>query len=830
MGKRFRSYARTFLTLMVIVTSVLLPCQTTYAGLGVHTRQPETEISSSEQYSEPHNLSIHTLEVAPQASCNDPHEPNNSFDQATSITYGAQVNADICPAGDEDFYTFNGAADDRIVADIDADVNDSALDSFLYLYDNAGNELARNDDYDGFDSRIVYRLPADGVYYLKVREYAHPREGGPDYFYTLSLERIPPPLPVVSKWTNVAPNPNGYIQAGEWSDAAVYDITVVRAKGERPRHAPEKERGETYIMEVRGEQVRASNEVRTEVVRLYVKNDATHLYLAIDNPNDTNFDELDQMGIYFDDNPLPSDGQWTNNFCGNPDGEGNFWVLPDDVYYREIVAGPDYCQEVTSPEGVAGTVGSQSGHSQAEVTIDLTTSALRASPGDAIGMYLYIFNGATWTYDGWWPASAVWYLPASYGILQLARPCPTLEAPQLLAPADDASVGATPYFDWSDVVNATAYRIQVDNDADFSTPVISTTVTTSAFTPTTPLTPGTYYWRVQGRNNNGGCDVWGPWSASRRVQVQMCPTLEAPQLLAPADDASVGATPYFDWSDVVNATAYRIQVDNDADFSTPVISTTVTTSAFTPTTPLTPGTYYWRVQGRNNNGGCDVWGPWSASRRVQVQVCPTLEAPQLLAPADDASVGATPYFDWSDVVNATAYRIQVDNDADFSTPVISTTVTTSAFTPTTPLTPGTYYWRVQGRNNNGGCDVWGPWSASRRVQVQVCPTLEAPQLLAPADDASVGATPYFDWSDVVNATAYRIQVDNDADFSTPVISTTVTTSAFTPTTPLTPGTYYWRVQGRNNNGGCDVWGPWSASRRVQVRALVPRFLPKSLST
>ena len=101
-----------------------------------------------------------------------------------------------------------------------------------------------------------------------------------------------------------------------------------------------------------------------------------------------------------------------------------------------------------------------------------------------------------------------------------------------------------------------------------------------------------------------------------------------------------------------------------------------------------------------------------------------------------------------------------------------------------------------------------------------CLTPEIPQLLAPADGANVGATPNFDWSDAADATAYRIQVDDDVDFPSPVISVTVTTSTFMLTTALAPGTYYWRVQGRNGSGGCNVWGPWSASRQLQVRALV----------
>jgi hypothetical protein len=121
--------------------------------------------------------------------CNDPHEPNDTVDEATSLSYGTSLtDPEICPAGDVDLYSFIGSEGDIIVADIDASILGSYLDAYLYLLDTDGvTVLAQNDDYDGLDSRVVYTLPATGTYYLMVRHYWHPYEGGPDYFYTISL-------------------------------------------------------------------------------------------------------------------------------------------------------------------------------------------------------------------------------------------------------------------------------------------------------------------------------------------------------------------------------------------------------------------------------------------------------------------------------------------------------------------------------------------------------------------------------------------------------------------------------------------------------------------
>ncbi|MFP4346571.1 MAG: C1 family peptidase [Anaerolineales bacterium] len=123
------------------------------------------------------------------AACNDPHESNNTPGEATPIGYGTTLSdPNICAAGDVDYYAFTGSAGDLVVVDVDARVNNSTLDSYLHLYDTDGvSQLTYNDDSDGLDSYLEYILPADGTYYLMVRDFSHPSEGGTDYFYTLRL-------------------------------------------------------------------------------------------------------------------------------------------------------------------------------------------------------------------------------------------------------------------------------------------------------------------------------------------------------------------------------------------------------------------------------------------------------------------------------------------------------------------------------------------------------------------------------------------------------------------------------------------------------------------
>ncbi|RKX24102.1 MAG: hypothetical protein DRP45_08960, partial [Candidatus Zixiibacteriota bacterium] len=127
--------------------------------------------------------------VAPP-SCSDGNEPNDSHSTATAISYGETKSGYICPGGDLDYFTFSGNAGDTIVADINARVNGSQLDSVLVLLDSDGvTELASNDDAQpgSLDSLLGYTLPSDGTYYLKVRDYNHPSYGDSTYYYDLSL-------------------------------------------------------------------------------------------------------------------------------------------------------------------------------------------------------------------------------------------------------------------------------------------------------------------------------------------------------------------------------------------------------------------------------------------------------------------------------------------------------------------------------------------------------------------------------------------------------------------------------------------------------------------
>ena len=133
-------------------------------------------------------------------------------------------------------------------------------------------------------------------------------------------------------------------------------------------------------------------------------------------------------------------------------------------------------------------------------------------------------------------------------------PCPTPPAPALSSPPDGSTTGDdTPTIAWTSASGATSYRIQVDDDAGFSSPQVDLSTSSTTYTPGSALADGTYHWRVRASNACGG----SPWSVARSLTVDTpCPTPPAPALSSPPDGSTTGDdTPTFAWASASGATS-----------------------------------------------------------------------------------------------------------------------------------------------------------------------------------------------------------------------------------------------------------------------------------
>jgi hypothetical protein len=125
--------------------------------------------------------------------------PHHTPKTAQAIALPVVINGRINFPGDERVFCFKGDAQEQIVAEVLARRLGSPLDSTLELTDAAGKRLAFNDDYDDegagletdhADSYLSATLPADGTYFIRLRDAQ--QQGGPAYAYRLRLSEPRP--------------------------------------------------------------------------------------------------------------------------------------------------------------------------------------------------------------------------------------------------------------------------------------------------------------------------------------------------------------------------------------------------------------------------------------------------------------------------------------------------------------------------------------------------------------------------------------------------------------------------------------------------------------
>ena len=161
--------------------------------------------------------------------------------------------------------------------------------------------------------------------------------------------------------------------------------------------------------------------------------------------------------------------------------------------------------------GVPASVSVPAGASSASFTV--TSGAVSAStPVTISALYGGLTRTATLTLN-----------PASGGVPA---------APNLLAPAGNATPAQPVAFDWSDVANATAYEIQIDDSSTIAAPFTASQIVAASQASIGALPAQRLWWRVRARNAAG---EFGPFSAVRRFTPQAGAT--------PASLSSVSVNP-----------------------------------------------------------------------------------------------------------------------------------------------------------------------------------------------------------------------------------------------------------------------------------------------
>ncbi len=337
---------------------------------------------------------------------------------------------------------------------------------------------------------------------------------------------------------------------------------------------------------------------------------------------------------------------------------------------------------------------------------------------------------------------------------------------------------------WSDEGAGISYRLDVSEDASFTTPLfledqaIAANVTTFTVSGLAPGTP--YFYRVRSADGGTGCV-----SENSNVISVTTETSDVPSGLyvtgASCDEFTAN------WAPVPGATDYTVQVATDAAFTNvlPAYDAVAVGSNDNKLliTGLTGGqTYHYRVSVATSCGT----SAYSASANVTTDGLN--DAPTNLSATAGCS---TATLSWQAVTGSVSrYEVFLDDDNDFTNGTLSATADATEVTATTTtvsgLTDGTpYFFHVLAILN--GCNTTQAVSDVFTTRSEPTP----PVVSAPVIRCD-GFT--LSWAAVPDADDYVIDISEDG-FAT--FTTNTITDLSLDVSSLTPGTLYeYRVKAR----------------------------------
>jgi hypothetical protein len=368
------------------------------------------------------------------------------------------------------------------------------------------------------------------------------------------------------------------------------------------------------------------------------------------------------------------------------------------------------------------------------------------------------------------------------------------------------------FWDWPTGADPTGYdyapptpfagaQLQVSIDPQFTIIVANLTLEANAHyigTPAATLSSdligdATYYWRVRPRYLNAGV-FWGAWSATYSFTREGFST-------GNLRVSSTDVTPIFQWDRAEGAAMYNLQVSTQLDFDPAILDITTSSNTYTPSIPLAPGNYYWRVGLIRQDV---IQSKWSPPQGYSL----TLPAPSGLTPNNASQAIFTipslcwqsliGYSDDTPVLSAWKYRIQVSYRSDFQTLFDSIDTEMHCWTPHSWYPQGIYYWRVAMIDGAGHL---GGYSAPAIFYLQYPTTT----LLTPIS-IWVPNTPTYVWIPVSGMASYRLEVSLEADFYPLFEWIETVNTQYTPDFMYLPEqVYFWRVAASTADGNTSAF-------------------------
>lgn len=294
----------------------------------------------------------------------------------------------------------------------------------------------------------------------------------------------------------------------------------------------------------------------------------------------------------------------------------------------------------------------------------------------------------------------------------------------------------------------------------------------TTYTPSTPLSEGSYTLEVQAQNSIGNWSDSGGFTISIDITPPDPPDVESP---TPTNDT----TPTWTWntpSETINF-RYRLDSGNWVETGSPSIT------SYTPSEPLSEGPHTLEVQAR------DQAGNWSGSGSRLVIIDLSVMTPPAVSGISPTN-NTTPTWTWTIPAEAVDIRYRLNGGAwTYVGGIVQT-----SYTPSTPLGEGSHTLEVQARNSAG---TWSG-SGTRAILIDLTPPLP-PRVTAASPTSD--PTPTWTWNVPEDTVNFRYSLDSEPWTETGGILTT----SFTPETPLSAGDHTLDVQAQ------DEAGNWSSS-------------------
>ncbi|RLF31901.1 MAG: hypothetical protein DRN08_07310, partial [Thermoplasmata archaeon] len=278
---------------------------------------------------------------------------------------------------------------------------------------------------------------------------------------------------------------------------------------------------------------------------------------------------------------------------------------------------------------------------------------------------------------------------------------------------------------------------------------------------------------------------------------------QVPTLQSPADGSTIyDNTPTLDWNTITGQNHYRLQYADNIDFTGATTVDVYDSSEYTIPSPLDDGIYYWHVAVVYTG---DVVGQYSDTWWFDLDAHPpAIAIDPISSPVEDVlEINITTSdTDIEDVV----FEYSMYTDGPWHTIGTDDTAPFSMTWDTTSVGDGYYYIKATATDDSGqtGYNISNQFEIDNGI-------IGVPTLLHPADGSYLSYKPILTWNPVEDANGYYIEIDDDMNFTSPLVSQIVSSTSYDTYSLLLDDNkpYYWHVATRDADGDLgqysDTW-------------------------